>query len=120
MYTIACDVDHSGKGCPFDERETMTQPPVQPRSSSGSKSPIAAHPVTSAVIAVLVIACIAGTLFVPIYARTTPKIGDFPFFYFYLLAYMPMVAIVLWIVVQLQKRLEPPGGQPANPGEVMK
>ena len=56
----------------------------------------------------------------PIYARITPKIGDFPFFYFYLLAYMPVVAIVLWIVIQLQKRLEPPGGQPANPGEVMK
>ena len=107
MYTIACDVGHSGKGCPLDKRETMTQPPVQSRSSSGSKSPIAAHPVTSAVIAVLIIACIAGTLVVPIYARTTPKIGDFPFFYFYLLAYMPVVAIVLWIVVQLQKRLEP-------------
>ena len=98
----------------------MAQPPVQSRSSSGPRSPVAAHPVTSAVIAVLVIACIAGTLFVPIYARTTPKIGDFPFFYFYLLAYMPVVAVVLWIVVQLQKRLTPPGGQSANPGEVTK
>ena len=98
----------------------MTQPPVQPRSTSGSKSPVAAHPVTSAVIAVLVTACIACTLIVPIYARTTPKVGDFPFFYFYLLAYMPVVAIVLWIVVQLQKRLVPPGSQPANPGEVTK
>ena len=109
-----------GKAVPFDGRETMPQPPVQPRSSSGSKSPVAAHPVTSAVIAVLVIAGIAGTLVVPIYARTTPKIGDFPFFYFYLLAYMPVVAIVLWIVIQLQKRLVPPSGQPANPGEVTK
>lgn len=120
MYTIACDVSHTGNRLPPDERETMTQPPVGTRSSSGSRSPVAAHPVTSAVIAVLVIACIAGTLIVPIYARTTPKIGDFPFFYFYLLAYMPVVAIVLWIVIQLQKRLEPPGGQPANPGEVAK
>jgi hypothetical protein len=76
--------------------------------------------VISAIIAVLVIACIAGTLFVPIYARTTPKIGDFPFFYFYLLAYMPVVAIALWIVIQLQKRLKTPGAQPANPGEVAK
>jgi len=109
-----------GKAVPFDERATMAQPPVQPRSSSGSKSPVAAHPVTSAVIAVLVTACIAGTLIVPIYATTTPKIGDFPFFYFYLLAYMPVVAIVLWIVIQLQKRLEPSGGQPANPGEAAK
>ena len=54
----------------------------------------------------------------PIYARITPKIGAFPFFYFYLLAYMPVVAIALWIVIQLQKRLEPRGGQPANPGGV--
>ena len=29
MYTIACDAGHSGnKAAPFDERETMTQPPV--------------------------------------------------------------------------------------------
>jgi len=98
----------------------MTQPPVQSRSSRGSRSPVAAHPVISAVIAVLIISCIAGTLFVPIYARTVPKVGDFPFFYFYLLAYMPVAAVVLWIVVQLQKRLGPPGGQPASPGEVAK
>ena len=96
----------------------MTQPPVEARSTSGSKSPVAAHPVISAVIAVLVTACIVGTLFVPIYARTTPKIGDFPFFYFYLLAYMPVVSVALWIVIQLEKRLVPPGGQPANPGGV--
>ena len=108
---------HSGKDCPFDERETMTQPPVQSRSSSGSKSPVAAHPVTSAVIAILVIASHRlARCIVPIYARTTPKIGDFPFFYFYLLAYMPVVAIVLWIVVQLQKRLEPAGRPARQPG----
>ena len=41
----------------------------------------------------------------PLYARATPKVGDFPFFYFYLLAYMPVVGIVLWIVITLQKRL---------------
>jgi len=119
MYTIVCDVGHTGRGCPPNERETMTQPPDQSRSSSGSRSPVAAHPVLSAVIAVLIIGCIAGTLFVPIYASTTPKVGDFPFFYFYLLAYMPVVAVVLWIVVQLQKRLGPSGGRPANPGEAV-
>ena len=93
----------------------MTQATSTPR-----RSVIAAHPLLSAGIAILIAADIFFALFVPIYARTTPKIGDFPFFYFYLLAYMPVVAIVLWIVVQLQKRLEPPGGQPANPGEVTK
>src|SRR6266851_615045 len=114
MHTIVCDVRHTGKGCPPDERKTMTQPPVQSRGSSGSRSPVAAYPVTSAVIAILVIGCIAGTLFVPIYARTTPKIGDFPFFYFYLLAYMPVVAIALWIVMLLQKRLGADGNDPGE------
>jgi hypothetical protein len=78
----------------------MTQPPVKARNS------VAAHPVTSAAIAILIIASIFFTLYVPIYARATPKIGAFPFFYFYLLIYMPAVAIVLWIVIILQKRLE--------------
>jgi len=90
------------------------------QASVTSRGPIAAHPVTSAVIAILVIAAIFFSLYVPLYARGTPKVGDFPFFYFYLLAYMPVVAIVLWIVVQLQKKLESTGGQPANPGEMMK
>ena len=41
------------------------------------------------------IAAIFLALYVPLYARATPKVGDFPFFYFYLLIYMPVVAIVL-------------------------
>jgi hypothetical protein len=61
---------------------------------------------------VLVTAAILGTLIVPIYARETPYVGDFPFFYFYLLIYMPAVALVLWIAMLLQRRLR----QPAGPG----
>ena len=87
-------------------RGIMTQPAVR------SRSPIAAHPVLSAIIAILVLASIVGTLWVPIYARATPKVGDFPFFYFYLMIYMPAVGVVLWIVITLQKRL----GTPAVPG----
>jgi hypothetical protein len=102
----------------------MTQPPVQSRSSSGSRSPVAAHPVTSALIAILVIATIFFSLYVPLYASATPKVGDFPFFYFYLLVYMPVLGIVLWIVITLQKRLQPSGGPEgpaaASPGEVTK
>jgi hypothetical protein len=74
-------------------------------SSIKSRSPIAAHPVTSAVIAILTIAVIFFAVYVPLYAREDPKVGDFPFFYFYLLAYMPVVAIVCWIIVRLQKRV---------------
>ncbi|HXC81967.1 MAG TPA: DUF3311 domain-containing protein [Trebonia sp.] len=82
----------------------MTQPAIRP------KSPVAAHPITSAAIAILVVATIFFTVYVPIYARLTPKVGDFPFFYFYLLIFMPITSLVLWIVVQLQKRLGTPVG----------
>ena len=73
-----------------------------------AQSPVAAHPITSAVIFILVAGSICGTLIVPIYAHITPKVGDFPFFYFYLLAYMPVVAIALWIATLLQRRLTSP------------
>jgi hypothetical protein len=80
----------------------MNQPPA------ASRNPAAAHPVISAVIAVLIIAAIFFSVYVPIYARVTPKVGAFPFFYFYLLVFMPVVSIALLIVIELQKRLRPP------------
>jgi Protein of unknown function (DUF3311) len=73
-----------------------------------AKNPVAAHPITSAAIFVLVAGSILCTLIVPIYAHITPKIGDFPFFYFYLLAYVPAAAIALWIAALLQRRLATP------------
>jgi membrane protein implicated in regulation of membrane protease activity len=101
----------------------MTQPPAapsrRPRTSWGS---VSAHPVISAVIAILVIAAVFFSLYVPLYASATPKVGDFPFFYFYLIVYMPVVAIVLGIVLWLQKKLEAPretrDSAAAGPGEV--
>ena len=101
----------------------MTQPSDTSRTSGGSRSPVAAHPVTSAVIAILIIASIFFALWVPLYASATPKIGDFPFFYFYLLAYMPVVGdragIVLIAAEQAAARRgrRAPGGAPAT-GEV--
>ena len=78
------------------------------QATTRSRSAIAAHPVTAAAISILVAAAIFFTLYVPIYARLTPKIGDFPFFYAYLLLYMPAVAIALWLASLLQKRLVAP------------
>jgi hypothetical protein len=86
----------------------MTQPSVAPPRQA--KSPVAAHPFISALITLLILACILCTAIVPIYARETPKIGPWPFFYWYLILYMPVVAVVLWIVTLLQKRLKPAGG----------
>jgi hypothetical protein len=96
----------------------MNQPSATPSTPRGpqdppinqAKNPVAAHPITSAAIFVLVAASILCTLIVPIYAHITPKIGDWPFFYFYLLAYMPVVAIALWLATLLQRRLAPPTG----------
>ena len=83
----------------------MTQPSVAPPAPA--RNPVAAHPFTSALIGLLILACVCGTLFVPIYARETPKLGPWPFFYWYLILYMPAVGIVLWIVTLLQRRLTP-------------
>lgn len=99
----------------------MTEPtatPSAPRDPQNAApprtSPVLAHPITSLAIGVLVAAAILCTLIVPIYAHVTPKIGDFPFFYFYLLIYMPATALALWIAMLLQRRLQP--RRPAETG----
>jgi hypothetical protein len=86
---------------PSAPRDPQDPAPARP------ENPIAAHPVTSLAIGVLVAAAILCTLIVPIYASETPKVGDFPFFYFYLLVYMPATALALWIAMLLQRRLKP-------------
>jgi Na+/melibiose symporter-like transporter len=69
------------------------------------KTFIAAHPISSAIIAILIAGSILCTLIVPIYASITPKVGDWPFFYFYLLASIPLVVIALCVALLLQRRL---------------
>jgi Protein of unknown function (DUF3311) len=90
----------------------------QPAAATRQPNPLLTHPITSLAIGVLVTAAILGTLIVPIYARETPKIGDFPFFYFYLLIYMPAAAVVLWIAMLLQRRLAPRRPDGPVPGGV--
>jgi Na+/melibiose symporter-like transporter len=80
------------------------------------KNLITAHPISSAIIAILVAGSILCTLIVPIYASTTPKVGDWPFFYFYLLACIPFVVIALCVTVLLQRRLKA-SGKTAEAGE---
>jgi drug/metabolite transporter (DMT)-like permease len=82
----------------------MTQASNPPR-----RSVIAAHPLVSAGIAILIAADIFFALYTPIYSRLTPKLGDFPFFYWYLLIFMPITSIALWLATLLQKRLEADG-----------
>ena len=85
----------------------MTQANNKPRS------PIAAHPITSAAIAILIAADIFFVLFTPIYSRITPKLGNWPFFYWYLIIFMPVTSLVLWLTLRLQSRLERSRQNPA-------
>ena len=83
----------------------MTQATSPPR-----RSVIAAHPLLTAGIAILIAADIFFALYTPIYSRLTPKLGDFPFFYWYLLIFMPVTSVALWLATLLQKRLADNGG----------
>ena len=94
----------------------MSQPSDAPNISGRSRSPVAAHPVTSAIIAILILASVFFAVYVPLYASSTPKVGDFPFFYIYLLIYMPVLGVVLWIVITLQQRLRPGSPRPGADG----
>ena len=88
---------------------TLKRPkrPARPRNHAGEESG-RRSPNHFGRHRLLITASICGTLIVPIYARITPKIGDWPFFYFYLIAYIPVAAIIIWIVTLLQRRLQPP------------
>ena len=45
-------------------------------------------------VTVLLTVAIAGTLWVPIYARSLPKLGQFPFFYWYQFLWVPASAVL--------------------------
>jgi len=64
------------------------------------------------VITVLLAAAVIGTLWVPFYNHLTPTLGGFPFFYWYQLMWVPIVAIlaaVSYLLSRLAQR-----GQPVN------
>jgi len=63
------------------------------RSTQGQ----AKSPATKAAVTVMLAVAVVGALWVPIYARTEPKLGDFPFFYWYQLILVPVTALLCWI-----------------------
>jgi hypothetical protein len=104
----------------------MAQPQVsrtharQPRSRSG----------LWVAVAVLLAAALVAVLWVPFYDRTTPTLADFPFFYWYQLLWVPIVAVLGGLAYALTRRAErdseivtrPHAGPatdapPANPGQ---
>lgn len=45
-------------------------------------------------VTILLLVAVLGTLIVPIYTRSAPKLGSFPFFYWYQLLWVPVVALL--------------------------
>ena len=75
-------------------------------------------PAIKAVVAVLLTVAVVGALWVPIYARMLPKLGAFPFFYWYQLILVPVTALLCWISYLLLRtrpaRKAPPAPQAAG------
>jgi hypothetical protein len=71
-------------------------------------------PATRGAVAVLLTVAISGTLWVPFYARSMPKLGDFPFFYWYQLILVPTTAVLCWICYLLLRTKTTPGAGPAD------
>ena len=79
------------------------------RHASPAKSP--AIRIT---VAVMLTVAVGGALWVPIYAHLLPKLGDFPFFYWYQLILVPVTALLCWISYLLL-RTRPPRKAPSAP-----
>jgi len=65
-------------------------------------------------------ASLIATLWVPFYNHLTPTLGGFPFFYWYQLLWVPIVAILSAVAYLLSKVArrdsEPAGAQAPDPG----
>ena len=61
-------------------------------------APTGKSPATRAAVAVLLSVAIMGTLWVPLYARSMPELGPFPFFYWYQLLWVLIGAVLTAVV----------------------
>jgi len=59
-------------------------------------------------VTLLLLVAVLGTLIVPIYARSAPKLGSFPFFYWYQLLWVPVVALLTTICYLITTRVARP------------
>jgi hypothetical protein len=77
-------------------------------------------PMTWLTVTVLLLLVIFAALWVPIYARDEPKLGAFPFFYWYQLVLVPVVAIASWLSYLLLRPSPPkePQGDRTLPGDL--
>jgi hypothetical protein len=81
----------------------------------GQHTPKGQSPATWGTVTVLLMVAIAGTLWVPLYARSLPRLGPFPFFYWYQLIWVPLTAVLCWICYLLLRK-RPVSGPRYGPG----
>src|SRR2546423_6748120 len=72
----------------------------------------------------LLLVPLVGLLWVPFYARPTPELFGFPFFYWYQFAWVPVSVVITWLVYSRTRTRGaappdeegPPGPVPFEPG----
>jgi magnesium-transporting ATPase (P-type) len=96
-----------------DLRRTEEDVMAQPR-------PARTHVGIWIAITVVLAASLVATLWVPFYNHLTPMLGGFPFFYWYQLIWVPIVAILSAVAYLLSKVArrdsEAPSAQAPGPG----
>src|SRR5579875_461687 len=70
-------------------------------------------PLSAAIATVLLHISVVGAFWVPFYNRPTPKLGDFPFFYWYQLIWMPVTMVLCYLAFLLIRRPPEPAGAAA-------
>jgi hypothetical protein len=55
---------------------------------------------------------------VPFYNQSTPELGGFPFFYWYQLLWIPIVALLSWLAYLLIKRIHREPRRPDSPAPI--
>jgi uncharacterized membrane protein len=72
-------------------------------------------------VTILLLVAVLGTLIVPIYTRSGPYLGKFPFFYWYQLLWVPVVALLTAICYLITTRVARPApdgqGGPGDSGD---
>ena len=82
-------------------------------------SPHGRHTAAWVSVTILLVIAVGGTLVVPIYARSTPVLVDFPFFYWYQLLWVPVVAIlsgIAYLIIRPADATAAAQGASAAPG----
>ena len=82
-------------------------------------SPRRPHTAAWVLVTILLVIAVGGTLAVPVYARSTPALGSFPFFYWYQLLWVPVVGIlsgIAYLIIRPADAAAAGRGTPAAPG----